>query len=191
MRVERTREDHFEDHRAERPHVRSASECSRRLLPLPGENRLRRRVLRLGPLRRRPLSSPSGRRAQVEQLPRVFGGEPEDSVGCQVSYLPVELVQICEGLENLQHRRQSLERSIERMREHLAQGTLLLGERSARASKPLVECVVAPLEHQERQVVRRRADGLDPPSTERGHPPTGFPSDDATDLQTASEVFDL
>ena len=81
--------------------------------------------------------------------------------------------------------------SIERMSEHLAQGTPFLGKRSARASKPLVECVVAPLEHQERQVVRRRADGLDPPSTERGHPPTGFPSDDATDLQTASEVFDL
>ena len=58
------------------------------------------------------------------------------------------------------------ERSIERMSEHLAQGATLLGKRSSRTRQPLVEGVVASLKREVRQIVRRGAYGLDPPSTE-------------------------
>ena len=53
--------------------------------------------------------------------------------------------------------------------QHLSQGTLLIDKRSSRMHQPLVKCVVASLEREVRQIVRRGADGLDPPSTEGIH----------------------
>ena len=158
-----TRKNGFEDHRPERPHIRRGFRRLARFLPQFREHRLRSGVIGRDTRRLRVFQLPRVFRRQIEQSPCARGGEPHDSVRCQVSDRPSAFVRDRQSPKNL-HLIATALRWETRWATYLAESTPLREKRNSWSGEPLVKCGFASLEHEERRRVCHIFHSLDPSS---------------------------